>query len=226
MPATDITVSAADRALISTAYGANGSITLSGNNDITAASIISESTENKQLIIKDGKFTVDKIVDDSEKAAVTISGGTFSQDFSDLCEDGYAMGTTEDGSRTLTPATKWATMTDAGFYLGSNDERLGMMRFSFKVTPAADFGEISAAGIKYLKTADGDFAAAKGVEGAWANNAFYGDLVGIADGTTVTYYAKAYIKNADGSKTVWSDVLDCAISWNKHFTAYNPGGEN
>ena len=136
------------------------------------------------------------------------------------------MGTTEDGSRTLTPATKWATMTDAGFYLGSNDERLGMMRFSFKVTPAADFGEISAAGIKYLKTADGDFAAAKGVEGAWANNAFYGDLVGIADGTTVTYYAKAYIKNADGSKTVWSDVLDCAISWNKHFTAYNPGGEN
>ena len=46
---TDITVSAADRALISTAYGANGSITLSGNNVITAASIISESTENKHF---------------------------------------------------------------------------------------------------------------------------------------------------------------------------------
>ncbi len=225
MPATDITVSAADRALISTAYGANGSITLSGNNDITAASIISESTENKQLIIKDGKFTVDKIVDNSEKAAVTISGGTFSQDFSDLCEDGYAMGTTEDGSRTLTPATKWATMTDAGSYLDSNDEKLGMMRFSFKVTPAADFGEISAAGIKYLKTADGDFTATRGVEGARTNNALYGNLVGIADGTTVTYYAKAYTKNADNN-TVWSDVLDCAISRNKHFTAYNPGGEN
>lgn len=225
MPATDITVSAADRALISTAYGANGSITLSGNNDITTASIISESTENKQLIIKDGKFTVDKIVDDSEKAAVTISGGTFSQDFSNLCEDGYAMGTTEDGSRTLTPATKWATMTDAGFYLDSNDEKLGMMRFSFKVTPAADFGEISAAGIKYLKTADGDFTAAKGVEGVWTNNALYGNLVGIADGTTGTYYAKAYTKNADNN-TVWSDVLDCAISRNKHFTAYHPGGEN
>ena len=46
---TDITVSAADRTLISTAYGANGSITLSGNNVITAASIISESTENKHF---------------------------------------------------------------------------------------------------------------------------------------------------------------------------------
>lgn len=135
------------------------------------------------------------------------------------------MGTTEDGSRTLTPATKWATMTDAGFYLGSNNEKLGMMRFSFKVTPAAVFGDISAAGIKYLKTADGDFAAAKGVEGAWTNSAFYGDLVGIADGTTGTYCAKAYTKNADNN-TVWSDVLDCAISRNKHFTAYNPGGEN
>ena len=117
----------------------------------------------------------------------------------------------------------WGTMIDAGYY-EKDGEKLGVMRFSFNVTPDAGFGKIAKAGIKYISSDDGDVGTAEGVEDSISDNAFYGDINEIPETKSGKYYAKAYIVNGDGA-TIWSQLIDCAVNWTQKFTAY-PGGEN
>ncbi len=103
------------------------------------------------------------------------------------------------------------TMTDAGYY-EKDGEKLGVMRFSFNVTPNADFGKIAKAGIKYISSDDGDVGAAEGVEDSVSGNAFYGDINEIPETKSGKYYTKEYIVNGEG-ETIWSQLIDCAVNW-------------
>ena len=166
----------------------------------------------------EGKFTADTL-------ALTLSGNTVSDTVNKtagaygdklivIADGGYLGGA-------IGKATDWETMTDAGYY-EQGDEKLGVMRFSFKAPDSV--GTITKAGIKYISSADGNVGAAEGVEDNISGNAFYGDINEIPKTKSGKYYAKAYIVNGEG-KTVWSQLIDCAVNWTQKFTAY-PGGEN
>lgn len=109
---------------------------------------------------------------------------------------------------------EWMTGTDAGFYMVSETEKAGIMRFLF----AADISdEVLESGIKYIKTSDISAAvSATGVQGT--EKAFYGDVTDIPEGTEGTYIAVAYVKTANG--TFWSEAVECSPSFTKHFTEY------
>jgi len=111
---------------------------------------------------------------------------------------------------------EWMTGTDAGFYIVSETEKAGVMRFLF----AADINEtIIESGIKYIKTADiTESVDAAGVQGT--ESAFYGDVTGIPEGTEGAYLAVAYIETSSG--TYWSDAVECSPNFTKLFTEYNP----
>ena len=127
---------------------------------------------------------------------------------------------TVDGKQKAISEAKFDNMTDSGLYTVEN-EKFGVMRFSFKVVP---MGDVSAVGIKYAKGSDIAQAISGSVLSKSADlNVFYGDLTNIDPNENSTYYAIAYVTTTDGN-TVWSDVVECTLDTNKEFDNYKVGG--
>ena len=106
-----------------------------------------------------------------------------------------------------------------------DDVKTGLMRYLFH----ADITNyITEAGIMYVSTSifdkDAPYTNQLGQISAGtpsADNAFYGDITGIPENTTGTYYAVAYVKTADG--TFWSGVVGCKPNFEKHFSSLDGG---
>lgn len=127
---------------------------------------------------------------------------------------------TVDNKEKAIRSTTFSSMTDSGLYTVEN-EKFGVMRFSFKVVP---MGDVSAVGIKYAKGSDIAQAISGSVLSKSADlNVFYGDLVNIDPNENSTYYAIAYVTTTDGD-TAWSDVVECTLDTNKEFDNYKVGG--
>ncbi len=125
-----------------------------------------------------------------------------------------------DNKEKATRSTTFSSMTDSGIYTVEN-EKFGVMRFSFKVVP---MGNVSAVGIKYAKGSDIAQAISGSVLSKSADlNVFYGDLVNIDPNENSKYYAIAYVTTTDGN-TAWSDVVECTLDTNKEFDNYKVGG--
>lgn len=118
----------------------------------------------------------------------------------------------------LTRATTWKTMTDSGLY-EVTDDKLGVMRFSFKVTP---LGNIKEVGIKYVKGSGitDPVKDDKTVVREGALKVFYGDVTQISPDDTSKYYAVAYIITDENANPTWSNVVECTLDTNKLFTNY------
>ena len=120
---------------------------------------------------------------------------------------------------TAIAANGWTTDTDSGYYM-DGEIKYGMMRFMFSTAPE---GTVTASGIKYINA--NNIAADPTVAGAvnTQNNSkiFQGDVVGVKEGTTGTYYARAYVTTENG--TFWSEPVACTVNWNQFFEDY-PGG--
>ncbi len=129
-----------------------------------------------------------------------------------------ALITTNDGEAFLSD-------TDSGFYF-DGDTKLGMVRFLFARTP--EEGEtITKVGIKYIgnDSIDNVLADCYTKEGEALNGAFYGDVYGIAENDTTTYYAFAYVVTDKG--VIISDVVACQVNWDNNYSGYQPtGGAN
>ena len=90
---SDVTVTVPEGKKVLPAFGtaysdSKKTITLSGDNDITASNLI-KNLEGGNLYITGGHYTIDSIADAlSNSENLKVSGGTFSTDVSDYVEDG------------------------------------------------------------------------------------------------------------------------------------------
>ncbi len=150
---------------------------------------------------------------------ISITGGTFSTDVSAYCEDGYAAekdATT--GKYTVKKTLTWTTDKDSGYY-EVDGKKYGMMRFMFN----ANFtGEVLESGIMYINAKNPESGLGNIVNTTDKSAVFQGDIINIPDTTPGSnrYYAKAYIKTADGD--FWSEAVSCSVNWNKYFKDYKP----
>lgn len=207
----------------------SGKLTIKGDEtDIKTKSIIGDLDSTKTITIESGNYTEDNIVEndtETTKSDVVVKGGTFSSDVAkNYCEEGYT--TTTDGSSTWTIAkiATWDSLTDSGFYT-VNDEKFGMMRFSFKVTPTGDT-KIKSVGIKYINASNlNAVLSTENAISADSVDTFYGDIISIPTTENGTYYAAAYMTDENGS-TVWSKPVSCKINWTKYFENYQPKTTN
>ena len=119
---------------------------------------------------------------------------------------------------------EWTADTDSGYYT-NNGVDYGMMRFLFRVNQDVDVKEV---GIKYIKTGNTNAtdspAAGKSFSVVTDNKAFYGDVAPIPQGTNGTYYAVGYAVLGNGS-TLWSDIVECSVNWNRFFKDYTGGAQ-
>lgn len=147
-----------------------------------------------------------------------ISGGTFSTDVSEYCEDGFIAEKDETtGQYVIKKALTWETDTDSGYYM-DGDTKYGMMRFMFKTAPT---GTVTGSGIKYINA--NDISKSVTAETASGATTFQGDVVKVPTDTTGTYYARAYITTDEG--TFWSEPVGCSVNWNQFFTNYTGGAQ-
>ena len=145
-----------------------------------------------------------------------ITGGTWDMDISNYCAPEYEVITNSDGM--YEPVTlKFKSDTDSGYYM-DGETKYGMMRFMFATEPT---GTVTDSGIKYINATD----ISKSVTAKTANGAkiFQGDVVRVDEGTTGTYYARAYITTENG--TFWSEPVGCSVNWNQFFTDYTGGAQ-
>lgn len=143
-----------------------------------------------------------------------ITGGIWNINISDYCAPGYEVITNSEGMYE-TVSLKWDTDTDSGYYM-DGETKYGMMRFMFSTAPE---GTVAASGIKYINAKD----ISKSVTASTTAGAkiFQGDVVKVQEGTTGTYYARAYVTTENG--TFWSEPVACTVNWNQFFKDY-PGG--
>lgn len=94
----------------------------------------------------------------------------------------------------------WGTGTDAGYYM-DGETKYGMMRFLFAADIDAE--DVKDSGIKYIRK-DDITAAVVSKQNDEATNAFYGDVIGIPEGTTGEYVAVAYVITSKGL-IYWSE---------------------
>ena len=110
----------------------------------------------------------------------------------------------------------WGTGTDAGYYM-DGETKYGMMRFLFAADIDAE--DVKDSGIKYIRT-DDITATVVSKQNDEAANAFYGDVIGIPEGTTGEYVAVAYVITSKGL-IYWSDAVECSPDFEKDYTDYN-----
>lgn len=158
-------------------------------------------------------------------ASIVVKGGTFHK-FNPAGNTAEGKGTNyvADGYEAFVEGDVYVvektqnTLVDSGWYYNADNEKRGVIRFSFKLN-ADTLGTITEAGIKYVKnTGDGIEDSAVKAEANEKSNSFYGDIKNIAEGDSGKYFAKAYI--TDGTTTVWSDLLEGSVNWSREFTGY------
>lgn len=173
------------------------------------------ATENINVSLN-GTVSAGKIVD-GWRADATVSS-TNANVITALENEGFVV--TEG---TIADKLAWTSATDAGYYM-VGDAKTGLMRYLFHADITKDITE---AGILYVNASIFDKDAPDTnkmgeIKGApSSDNAFYGDITGIPENTTGTYYAVAYVKTADG--TFWSGVVGCEPSFDKHFSSLDGG---
>lgn len=160
-------------------------------------------------------------------ADFNVTGGTFHK-FNPADSKGEPSGANfvADGYEALVEGDVYVvektqdTLVDSGWYYKEGAKR-GVIRFSFKLNPTNEFGEIVKAGIKYVNTAGGNIEEST-VEGAvnTTDGVFYGDIKNIEENSTAKYFAKAYIENASGTKIWAADLLEGSVNWSREFTGY------
>lgn len=212
---------------------ASGTVTYGQNNNGATSSgfavVITDNTVGGGKITPAGKINITsgtytgliglenldegKYVEDEKKTDVVISGGKFTNDISAYCALGYETAT--EGEYTTVVKSNWETAVDSGSY---GDGLLGMMRFMFSVTTDKT---VKRAGIRYIKTAGGILDTARAITVAGDHKAIQGDVYGVPNGDSNTYYAAAFIETEDG-KTIWTTPIECSVNWNQHFTNYTP----
>ncbi|MBQ3118398.1 MAG: right-handed parallel beta-helix repeat-containing protein [Clostridia bacterium] len=110
----------------------------------------------------------------------------------------------------------WGTGTDAGYYM-DDETKYGMMRFLFHADIDAE--DVKDSGIKYIRT-DDITATVVSKQNDEATNAFYGDVIGIPEGTTGEYAAVAYVITSKGL-IYWSDAVECSPDFDNDYSGYN-----
>lgn len=180
------------------------------------------TNENVKYTISDNDIKAPYLVNDDTTFGVNNKITAFNNVFNDTdienCMEKEATTPTKS-TVTAIAANGWESDTDSGYYM-NGETKYGMMRFMFKTEPT---GKVIASGIKYINA--NNIAADPTVSGAvnTKNNSsvFQGDVVKVDEGTTGTYYARAYITTEDG--TFWSAPVGCSVNWNRFFTKYTGG---
>ena len=205
-----------------------GNIEISNSDKAGNVVIPPVANDKFNLIIKAGNVN-GKISDartQAQKAAYAkigaISGGTFLTDVSEFCTDGFAAEKDETtGQYVIKKTLAWETDTDSGYYMDSENNKQGMMRFMFSAAPS---GKVISSGIKYIKADDIAAVPTTGdaVKTDKNSSVFQGDIIKVTYGQEVTYFARAYIVTEDDG-IFWSDPVSCKLNWNQFFTDYTGG---
>lgn len=193
--------------------------TFDGKNNSVCLEKYEDSDDYCTIEINNGTFKKGfSHTSNTDRAKILVKNGTFATDVSDFCVNGYEATANGDGTYSITVKITWTTDTDSGYYM-SGDAKLGIMRFIFN----ADIdGDVTEYGIKYIN-ADDISASPSGsnVSGTGNVKSFYGDVDGAPESAAGTYYARAFVKTANG--TFWSNPVSCKIDWNK-LLDYTVGG--
>ena len=204
-------------------------ITVDGENVFTLYSSMSDCSAT--IDMKSNTFAgKGYFISDGTKGTLTSENMTFNIDSTNTISNSIdkSKGTDKEGniletSKYLVNQAKatWTTDTDSGYYM-DGETKYGMMRFMFATEPT---GTVTASGIKYINASN--IAADPTVAGAvnTKNNSsiFQGDVVRVDEGTTGTYYARAYVTTENG--TFWSAPVGCSVNWNQFFTKYAGGAQ-
>ena len=211
----------------------NGASALTGNTSIKVADGVvaldvdgSQKSYGKVDIEINTTGTIEGKVDIyGDELAVEVLDGTFTdiEDVKAYLADGDMLVEQGDGTYVVGEKADWTTATDSGYYT-DGDTDFGMMRFLFKNNTDKEVTEV---GIKYIYTSETEknsLSAGKEFKVVTDKKAFYGDVASIPQGTNGTYYAVGYAVLENGS-TVWSDIVECSVDWNRYFKDY-VGGAN
>lgn len=195
--------------------------TITGKVQIWNSGVIEDSNKFN-LIVKSGTFNND-IVDSRSSEQKNfkfgaISGGTFANDVSAFCVDGYKAEKNSDGTYGVETIMTWTAETDSGYYM-TDSAKTGIMRFIFNVDTN---DTITNYGIKYVKAEDlSENIVGVDVSADGNVKSFYGDVAGAPESATGTYYAIGFV-TIDGC-TFWSNPVSCSINWNR-LLDYTAGG--